>query len=69
MTNSELLKQRMDDSGYKLRFIAEKIGLSYQGMMNKVNNKHEFTVSEIQGLCTLLNISQSEREEIFFNAV
>lgn len=69
MTNSELLKKRMEDSGYKLRFIAQRIGLTYQGMMNKVNNKHDFTVREIQGLCDLLNISKPEREEIFFNAL
>lgn len=67
MTNSELLKQKMQESGYKLRYIAQRIGLSYQGMMNKVMNKHEFTAGEIQALCDILCIPSEERDLIFFN--
>lgn len=66
MTNSELLKQRMEESGYKITFIAEKCGLTYQGFLNKVKNKAEFKASEIQSLCDLLGIDKDEKEVIFF---
>lgn len=31
MTNTYLLKAKIENSGYKLKYIAAKIGLSYQG--------------------------------------
>ena len=66
MTNTELLKQRMAESGYKIAFIAEKCGLTYQGFLNKVKNKAEFKAGEIQSLCDLLGIDKDEKEAIFF---
>ena len=66
MTNTDLLKAKIESSGYKLTYIAAKIGLSYQGFLNKINNKTEFTAPEIKGLCDLLEISIEEKEPIFF---
>lgn len=66
MTNTDLLKAKIESSGYKLKYIAAKIGLSYQGFLNKINNKTEFTAPEIKGLCDLLEISIEEKESIFF---
>ena len=68
MTNSEMLKRKIKESGYKVQFIAQRIGLSYQGFLNKIQNQSEFKASEIQTLCELLNLSVPEREEIFFCA-
>lgn len=50
MTNTELLREKIDQSGYKLRFIAKKIGITYQGLLNKINNRSEFRANEIQAL-------------------
>lgn len=66
MTDTVMLKQKIDDSGYKLKYIAAQIGLSYQGFLNKLNNKSEFTAHEILGLCNLLDIGIMEKESIFF---
>ena len=66
MTNTELLRKKIDESGYKLLFIAEKCGLSYQGLMNKVNGKSEFTAPEIGKLRTLLKLCPDDVERIFF---
>ena len=66
MTNTDLLKAKIESSGYKLKYIAAKIGLSYQGFLNKINNKTEFTAPEIKGLCDLLEISIEEKEPILF---
>ena len=66
MTNTELLRKKIDESGYKLTYIAEQCGLTYQGFMNKVNNKSDFTAPEIGILRTLLKLSPEEVERIFF---
>lgn len=66
MTNTQLLRDKMEQSGYKLRFIAAKLGISYQGFLNKVENKTEFTASEIQILYNLLDMDEADREAIFF---
>lgn len=66
MTNTTLLRRKIDESGYKLIFIAEKCGLTYQGFMKKVNNETEFKASEIQTLKELLNLTTEEVNAIFF---
>lgn len=66
MTNTDLLKKKIEDSGYKMKYIATKIGLSYQGFLNKLQNKTDFTAPEIKGLRELLCISTDEAEKIFF---
>lgn len=67
MTDTVLLRKKMDQSGYKLRFIAEKAGLTYQGLLNKLNNIREFKASEIKALSDLLNLTEAERTAIFFS--
>lgn len=66
MTNTELLREKINQSGYKLQFIAEKIGITYQGLLNKINNRSEFRASEIQVLYDLLSLTEDERVSIFF---
>ena len=68
MTDTNLLCKKLDESGYKRRFIAEKLDLTYQGFLNKLQNKSEFKVSEIQSLIALLELSEAERNAIFFSA-
>lgn len=66
MTNTALLDEYINKSGYKKSFIAEKIGISRYSLSLKCNNESEFKASEIEGLCKLLNINTSERIKIFF---
>lgn len=66
MTNTALLRSKIDRSGYKLRFIASKLGISYQGFLNKMNNITEFKAAEIQALKELLHLSIDEVCQIFF---
>ncbi len=66
MTDTKLLRKKIDESGYKLRFIASKLGITYQGFLKKINNETEFKASEIQLLCNLLNIDIQKKEKIFF---
>lgn len=67
MTNTNLLEKRIEDSGLKYKFIAEKLGINYYTLRKKMNNVTEFTASEIDALCEILNInSLKERQKIFF---
>lgn len=66
MTNTKMLEKAIKDSGYKKGFIAEQVGLSRAGLCNCINNRAEFKASQINTLCTLLNLDQTQRSAIFF---
>lgn len=66
MINTKLLKQKIDESGYRFSWIAKQLNLSPYGLRKKVDGENEFKVSEVSKICKLLNISDKERENIFF---
>ena len=66
MTNTSLLEQYIEKSGYKKSFIADQIGITAYGLALKINNKSEFKASEMTILCNLLKISAEDKEAIFF---
>jgi hypothetical protein len=67
MTNTTLLRKRIEDSGLKLQFIADKMGISRFALLQKIENRTEFRVSEVAALCILLDIkTMTEKERIFF---
>ena len=66
MVNITLLRKKIDESGYKLRYIAAQLGLTYPGFMGKMDGKSEFKVGEAHILIDLLQISEAERGDIFF---
>ena len=66
MTNTSLLEQYLEKSGYKKAYIAHQIGLTAYGFARKVNNESEFKASEMVILCKLLKINAKDKEAIFF---
>lgn len=66
MTDTSRLKEYIEKSGYRMSYIAKTIGITHQGLLLKINNKHEFKASEIDKLCKLLKINIRERMAIFF---
>ena len=67
MTDSVRLKSIIAASGLKKTFIADKLGLSYQGYLKKENGKSDFTAKEISILKDLLKLSNKEVSEIFLS--
>jgi len=68
MTNTELLKSKIEESGLKYEYLAKKLGITRFALANKVNNRNEFKASEIPKLCGELNIKSSkEKDQIFFS--
>lgn len=66
MTDCVLLRQRIDDSGISLSFIAEKMQISRETLYNKLCGKSEFKVSEVSALAKLLHLTPAEVDKIFF---
>lgn len=70
MTDTEKLQEKIDDSGKKKGYLAEKVGLSRAGFRNCETNKAEFTARQINILCDELYITDlEEKEAIFFAPV
>ena len=65
MVNKRLLKAAIVESGMRQAEIAQRIGISYQSLSDKINNKTEFKVNEVIALCEVLDIAD-KREQIFF---
>lgn len=67
MTNTELLEEKIQQSGKKKGHLAARLGLSNAGFRNCCTNKAEFKASQINVLCKELDItSLKERQAIFF---
>jgi len=66
MTNTGLLREKIDASGYKLAYVASQCNLSYQGFLKKMKGQTEFKVNEVQALKELLDLSSQDANEIFF---
>ena len=66
MTNVELLRSIMDESGMTVVAIAEKSGILRETLYNRMAGKGEFKASEIQVLTQVLRLTRKERDDIFF---
>lgn len=65
MINSKLLKAAIVENGMTQLDVSKKIGISYQSLNDKINNKTDFKIDEVSRLCSVLGI-ESKREQIFF---
>lgn len=66
MTNTLEFKSIMVKRGLTLKKLSNLIGISNTTLSYKINNKREFTSSEIKALQEVLNLNEEEREIIFF---
>lgn len=67
MTNSELLKNEIQNSGLKIRKIAEMVGISHNTFYGKMYNLRSFTTVEAKAVCDILKITDPARiTAIFF---
>ena len=66
MVDMNMLRSAIKDSGMTMVAIAEKSGILRETLYNRLNEKGEFTASEITGLTHALKLTKSERDGIFF---
>lgn len=68
MTNTVLLKQKIDRSGYKVVYLAEQVGLTPQGFYKKLKDGSDWTFTQVMILKELLHLTKEEVNSIFFNS-
>ena len=69
MTNTDLLKKKIKESGMTMVASAEKTGIKRETLYNKLSGKSEFMASEMVALSSVLRLSIEERDAIFFASV
>ena len=67
MINQNLLNSKVALSGLSFKELAKKIGMPYQSFNNRKTGKIEFNSKEIKALKEVLNLSNDDVAEIFFN--
>ena len=66
MTNTKELRRKIDASGLKMVFIADKCNLTLQGLLNKVDGRSQFRQNEITTIAAVLRLTKQEIFDIFF---
>ena len=66
MTDTKRLKDRIDQSGLKLQWIAEQLGLTRFGLYKKLSGESDFRQQEIARLSEILELSAEDRDALFF---
>ena len=64
--NNKKLNNTIKDKGLKKQFVALELGITPYGLAKKLNGENEFKVSEMVKLSNLLDLSEQEKNEIFF---
>ena len=64
--NYKLLNEKIRDSGMTIVAIANKSGILRETLYNRLSGKTEFKVSEIMRISQILNLSEIDRDKIFF---
>ena len=65
MPDIKMIKDKITDSGMTVKAVAEKSGILRETLYNRLKGVGEFTASEIVSLSNVLNLSQTERDDIF----
>ena len=66
MTDFDALRKRIDDSGMTIVAICEKSGMLRETLYNRFKGIGDFTATEMVALSNVLNLSNEERDAIFF---
>lgn len=67
MTDITELRKLIEDSGKTMKAVAKQSGIVRETLYNRLDGKGEFKASEIQGLALALNLTNEQRDAIFFN--
>ena len=66
MVNTQMLDFKIGNSGFKVSYIVDILGLSRNGFDKKRKGKIPFKKPEIYVLCDLLHLTEDEKQKIFF---
>lgn len=66
MTNRGLLRERIKESGMKMKYLASECGITAQAFSSKMVGKSDFNATEMAVLREKLELSDSDFLTIFF---
>lgn len=66
MTDFDALRKKINDSGMTIVAICEKSGMLRETLYNRFKGIGDFTATEMVALSNVLNLSNEERDAIFF---
>ena len=66
MADTIWLRSCIEHKGVKLGHVAAVLGISYSTLRSKLNNEREFKLSEVDKLCSLLQLTPAQRDQCFF---
>jgi len=68
MVNTELLNEKIESSGKRIKYLAKKIGVGSPAFISKRNGRSRFTVQEALILCDELDVkSIAEMHKLFMS--
>ena len=67
MTDLRDRNRLIDESGLKKQKIASELGLTMQGLLNKLKGERPFQLAEIKPLCEVLHLTNEQRDNIFLS--
>ena len=66
MTDTILLRRKIESMGIKLVFVAQKLGITKQALDKKLKDGSDFKAYQMIILKDMLHLSNKEAREIFF---
>ena len=67
MANTNLIYTYIQDSGYKLQYVASVLHISSNTLRHKLLGETQFKLDEAERLSTMLGLSMTERDACFFD--
>lgn len=64
--DTKLIADVIAKSGYRKRFISDKMGMSYAVFISRITGKTCFKTPEIVKFCSVLGVDSRMRDRIFF---
>ena len=68
MANTNLIYTYIQDSGYKLQYVASVLQISTTALNQKLQGRTQFKLDEAERLSTMLGLTMAERDACFFDA-
>lgn len=67
MANTNLIYTYIQDSGYKLQYVASVLHISSNTLRHKLLGETQFKLDEAERLSTMLGLTMAERDACFFD--
>lgn len=67
MANTEMIREYIHSSGYKMQHVARAMEISTNALNQKLQGKTQFKLNEAEQLSTMLGLTMAERDACFFD--